>query len=477
MVMKLNQLMLAFVITGVAMPTSLVQASETIPVTRPVAEVTSEIAGSPSDADVSQVADDIDTSDIIDEKIKNYEHKIKRNLAKGNKIHQVFIYSGLGDISVSRHDPRWSEYRAAALDKAVMEAQKQYLETLNSSVESNILYSYTRQKGLPTPTREDFINETKMASFLDKVVAVLEGKLDAELVNMGIDPRKFSAATPAIKRDLFKESTVKETLKTSYGDLAGMMIIKVFEEIRESGMGTVGVVMALSAEKREQVRALVESEGQIQPIKSKANPKFTSVYEMLYNQEDTLYLKVGTQIIYDNEGYPLLISYGQSGVTYAQSPQRRRIERKTAQTFATNNAWSSLAQTYNLSGDFSSSTSEENQQSETEQFDLMAEGIRSHTSGITNNLIQKVNESANLKSSVQGMTGVSIEYEWRRKHPIIGHEMVGSVLVWHPKTIQSAVKMASGELVSELEIDMPKDDFVGTVNSAESEDMFDAADF
>lgn len=470
--------MLAIAVSGFAVP-SMAQDTQPSPANKVVVEVTEEAAGKPSDADVVQVKEDVDTADVIDQKMAEYVRKVKKSLVKQGKQHSVFVYSGSAEISVDRNDPRWTEYRAAALDKAALEAQKNYLQTLNTDVENNVLYSRTSQAGLPIPTKEDFMNETKMASFLDKVVAVLEGKLDSELKEMGIDPKKFEAAPPSIKRDLFKESVVKEVVRTSYGDLAGMMIIKVYEEIRDSGQGTVGVVMALSAEKRDQVRAMVDSNGQIAPIKAKANPKFTSVYEMLFDQNDSLYLKVGTQVMYDNEGYPLLVSYGQSGVTYAQSSQRRKLERQTAQTFATNNAWASLAQTYNLSGDFRSATSEENQVSETEQFDLMAEGVRSKSSGITNNLIKKVSESAAMTSNVQGMTGVSVEYEWRRKHPVIGHEMVGSVLVWHPKTIQSAINMASGKSANELEIeaDSSVDGPAGSVNSAESEDMFDVADF
>lgn len=476
--MNFNKLVLALALSGFTFST-VAQETPPSPESKIVVEVTADVAGQPSDADVTKVNEDIDTADVIDEKIADYVRKIKQSLVKNGKQHSVFIYSGAAEIAVNRNDPRWSEYRAAALDKAVLEAQKDYLQTLNTDVENNVLYSKTSQAGLPTPTKEDFMNKNKMTSFLDKVVAVLEGKLDSELETMGIDPKKFEQASPSIKRDLFKESVVKEVVRSSYGDLAGMMVIKVYEELRDSGQGTVGVVMALSAEKRDQVRVMVDSKGQIAPLKAKANPEFMSVYEMLFAQNDSLYLKVGSQIVYDKEGYPLLVSYGQAGVTYTESSQRRKLERESAQTFATNNAWASLAQTYNLSGDFRSATSEENQVRESEQFDLIAEGVRSKSSGIANNLIKKISESAAMTSSVQGMTGVSVEYEWRRKHPITGHEMVGSVLVWHPKTIQSAVNMASGKSANELEMEADKSVAgpAGKVNSAESEDMFDSADF
>jgi hypothetical protein len=223
---------------------------------------------------------------------------------------------------------------------------------------------------------------------------------------------------------------------------------------------------------------MIDSDGQIEPQKDKANPKMQSVYEMLSNQKDSLYLKVGTQIAYDAEGYPMLLSYGQAGVTYATSSTERKIERKAAKSFATNNAWASLAQTYNLNGDFVESTSEENRTSKTEQFDLISGAVRKKSPGLANELIKSVQQSAAMTSSVQNMTGVSTEFEWRRKHPVMGHEMVGTVLVWHPKKIVAAKNMASGMTAEQIDQAAPGAEVsAGGLNSAESEDMFDAADF
>ncbi|TMX59416.1 DUF6844 domain-containing protein [Vibrio rotiferianus] len=475
--MKLNKLLAAMLAAGLSLPTVASEEDKLVNTTV-TAEVTEEVAGKQTDKDVVQVNDGVDTADVIDEKLDAYVAKVKRNLHNQGKQHSVFVYSGSAEIMTDRNDPRWTEFRVAALDKAVLEAQKEYLQTLNTSVENNMLYSMAKNSGLPTPTEEDFKSDSKMASFLDKVVAVLEGKLDKELQEMGIDPKEFEAAPPSLKRDLFKESVVKQTVRASYGDLAGMMVIKTFEEIRDSGQGTVGVVLALSANKRDQVRAMIDSDGQIAPQKDKANPKMSSIYDMFYNQKDSLYLKVGTQVAYDSEGYPMLISYGQAGVTYASSSAERKIERKAAKSFATNNAWASLAQTYNLNGDFQESTSEENRVSKSEQFDLIAGAVRKKSPGLANELIKAVEQSASMTSSVQNMTGVSTEFEWRRKHPVMGHEMVGTVLVWHPKKIVSAKNMASGMSAEKLEQEaLGAESPSGSINSAESEDMFDAADF
>ena len=470
--MKMNKLLAAMLVAGLAMP---VVAEEQLVDTKQAAEIPQQVAGEQSDKDVVQAKADVDTTDAVESKLDSYVAKVKKSLEQQGKLHKVFIFSGTAELDVDRNDPNWAKFRERTLEQAVLNARKSYLETLNTSVTNNTITSMAYSNGLPTPTADDFKTDSKMVGFLDKVVAVLEGKLDSELGEMGIDPKQFEAAPPAIKRDLFKESVVDQTVRTSYGDLSGMMVIKVFEEIKESGQGTIGVAMALSASKRAQVKAMIDSDGQVSPQADKANKKFSSIHAMLLAQKDSLYLKSGTQVAYDSEGYPMIIAYGQSGVTFSNSSAKKKIERKVAQNFATNNAWANLSRTYNLNGDLENKTSSEKQVSESEKFELIVDSVRSTSSGLTQNLIESMQERAAMHSSIQNMTGVSTEYEWRRKHPVTGHEMVGSVLVWHPKKITTAKNIASGKTEAQLDLELQGSG--GSSNSAESENMFDAADF
>jgi hypothetical protein len=471
--MKINKLLVAMLAAGFAMPA--LAETEQVVDTKVTAEVTPEVAGEQSDKDVVQVENDVDTADVIEAKLEAYVSKMKRGIEKQGKQHKVFIYSGSAELDVDRNNPNWAKFRERALEKAILDARKSYLETLNTSFENNQIASMAYSNGLPAPTKDDFKTDSKMVGFLDKVVAVLDGKLDAELKDMGIDPKQYNAAPPAIKRDLFKESVAEQSVRSSYGDLSGMMVVKVFEEIRESGQGTIGAILVLSAKKRDQIKAMVDSDGDVAPQADKKNTKLTSIHDYLASRKNSLYLKSGTNIVYDAEGYPLIIAYGQSGVTYSSSSSKKKIERKVAKSFATNNAWANLSRAYNLNGDFENKTTSETQVSESEKFEFIADAVRSTSSSLTQNLIESVEERAAMSSAIKNMTGVSTEYEWRRKHPITGHEMVGTVLVWHPKKITNAKNMASGKSDEQLDIEL--DGPSGSIHSAESEDIFDAADF
>ncbi len=470
--MKLNKLLLAMAVSGFAFN---VIASESPTALPQEPEVPQEVLGQQSDQDVTKAKPDVDTLDEVERKLKKYVRHVKSSLEKQGKQHKTFVFYGTADLEIDVNDPNWSKKRERALEEAIFNARKQYLETLNTDVDTSTISSMSKVNGLPAPTMDDFRNDDKLVSFIDKVVAVLDAKLDSELEEMGIDPEQYKAAPPAIKRDLYKKSVVEQTERSAYGDLAGMMVVKVFEEVRDSGQGTIGAVLVLSANKRDQVRAMIESNGQINAAPAKANKNFGNIYDYLAAQEDSLYLKTGTQIVYDADGYPMIFAYGQAGVTYSNSSAKKRIERDVAKKFATNNAWANLARTYNLSGDFKETTSSETQVSESEKFEKIADSIRHTSAGLTENLIEQIESRTSMSASLRNMTGVSPEFEWRRQHPVSGHEMVGTVLVWHPTKVTHAINLASGK--SESQLDMEMEEQSDSVNSAESEDMFDAADF
>ena len=470
--MKLNKLLIAMLLAGASFQT---MASVTPLQSPQEPEVSQEVLGQQSDQDVVKAEPEADTLDLVEQKLKSYVGKVKASLEKQGKQHKVFVFSGTADLDIDVNDPNWSKKRERALEEAAFNARKSYLETLNTSVENSTISTTSYANGLPAPTVNDFKSNDRFTSYMNKVIAVLDGKLDSELEAMGIDSKQFKSQPPQIKRDLYKKSIIDQTERSSYGDLAGMMVVKVFEEVRESGQGTIGVAMVLSANKRDQVQAMVESEGQVQPQADKANTQFSNIHAMLSAQQDSLYLKSGTQIVYDAQGFPMIFAYGQSGVTYSNSSAKKRIERNVAKKFATNNAWASLARTYNLSGDFTGQTTSESQVSESEEFELILDSVRKKSAGLSENLIEKMNERAAMTSSIQSMTGVSPEFEWRRKHPVTGHEMVGTVLVWHPTKVTNAKNLASGK--SEQDLDLGVTEPSDSVHSAESEDMFDAADF
>jgi hypothetical protein len=450
------------------------QNDEHIDVVVAVEEVNNKV-GEQSDKDVNKVVEEIDTQLEVENKIGSYKLKVQNSLARQGKTHSAFVYSGTADITVDKNDPSWSAYRTMAIKEAMARARESYLQELNVSTQSSTLNRLANKSGMPPATIDDFRAESSSTAIRDKVIAAIGGKLDAELEDLGINPEEYKAAPPEKRGDYLKASIAEQTKRTAYGNLSGMFLIKTFEVMKDNGEGTVGVVMAMSLKKKKLLKALIDSKGNIQPDGTKADSKFTTISNYLVSKKDSLYLKSGTNIKYDELGYPFIISYGQAGVKFSTNSQIRSMERKVAKPYAINDAWANLARTYNLSGKFSAETSQSKSNTTETISRLVNNNIETTQSDTVSSLISEMTQMSKTSASIKGLTGVKIEYTWSKKHPITGKEIVGAVIVWHPVSVRNAIDLTNNVTHKEAE---PNDaDKTQSIHSAESEDMFDAADF
>jgi len=423
-----------------------------------------------------------DPADLTESAINDYIADVQARVAKAGKTHLIQFFSGQASLNINRNDPDWAIFREQAIQEAVIKARESYLTTLNRDVVQEQFREFFSSKGQPEPTAADFQSEAGVTSLLDKAILLAETMLDKELVEQGIEPASFKKATPQIKRDLFRDAIGTKTLSKAYGDLSGMTVQQVYEFILEDGTGHVGVVMALSARKREHIRALVESDGMVDPIPARANPEFANVSVALAAIPE-IYLEFGTKVFYDDKGYPMLVSFGQSGVRYTTEPDERELEREDAHQFAIDNAYGALAATYNMNGDYVRESIQKSSKIKQETFDLIKDGsVRKNSSAVRKAIMRQAEQLSSMTASIQGLTGVSVKYKWRKKHSVTGKEMSGVVVVWHPIAVQNAELMQSGKSAIELEAIMatsepnaPKNS--GEVQGRKSVDRFNAEDF
>lgn len=440
-----------------------------------------EVALPPQTAENVQQAES-DPADLVEEAITNYISDVEARVAKAGKSHSIQFFSGKASLNINSNDPDWAIFREQAIKEAVIKARESYLTTLNREVVQEQFREFFSSKGQPEPTAADFQSESGVESLLDKAILLAETMLDSELIEQGIDPVSFKKATPEIKQDLFRDSIGTKTMTKAFGDLAGMTVQQVYEFIREDGTGHVGVVMALSARKREQIRALIESGGMVEPIPAKANSEFANVSEALAAITEP-YLEMGTKVFYDGKGYPMIVSFGQSGVRYTSDPDERDLEREDAHQFAVDNAYGALAATYNMNGDYARESIQGSSKTKQQTFEMLNDGsVRKNMGAVRKEIMRQSEALSNMTASIKGLTGVNVRHKWRKKHPITGKEMSGVVVVWHPITVQNAELMQSGKTATEIEAGMAaKDPKVkksgGKVQGRKSADRFDPEDF
>ncbi|SBS32859.1 hypothetical protein MAQ5080_02381 [Marinomonas aquimarina] len=405
-----------------------------------------------------------------------YKIDVETQLNEAGKSHLVSLTTGTAAVGVDKANPDWSRYRANAIRRAVADAKQSHLENLNTSTRNSSITEFFQDEGAPTPTADDFKSESRMGSVYEKAVALMEAKLDSALEEEGIDPETFKSASKQKKQELMRDYFAETTITEAFGDMSGMFVIKTFEMYDNSGKGRIGVVLAKSLKKRDQLKALIESKGQVKPDVAMANPAFSNIQAALSSNK-TPYLEYGTSVEYDDKGYPMIISYGQAGVRYTDNDRLMDKKIKAAYKQARSNALANLAQTYNMSGNFVGKVSEERSDVQEVVHTLAnSTSVSTMDPGSVETLRTVIDQAAKMTSSIQNLNGLRTVNKWEMSHPITGHEMVGVAVVWHPIHVRNAEAMQSGKTAKQIEDAQPRKES-GILTTQQSKSRFNAADF
>ncbi|MFQ6371249.1 DUF6844 domain-containing protein [Shewanella sp. YIC-542] len=390
-------------------------------------------------------------SQQVKDDIKEYVKEINATLLERGRSHMVKVVSGTATVAVTKDNPMWSHYRANAVRQAIAKARESHLSKLNIDIRNEVINELFNDAGAPKPSPEDFKTEKGMAGILTKLAALIESKLDAELIEAGIDPKLFANSTPTQKQQLMHKMFAEKTVTTAFGDISGMFVIRTFEAFKDDGTGTVGVVMAQSANKRDKIKTLVQSHGQVKADPRMANPDFANIPAALASV-DAPYLEAGTQLAYDDKGYPIIISYGQAGVQYTDDADMMEVQLEAAASEAESNAMANLAQSYNMSGDFSREVTKKTEQGRELVHSLASNNTVSTVDpGVVHSIRNILDQSSKMTSSVSGLNGLQTVNHWEMRHPVTGHTMVGVALVWHPIQERQSIALQSGKSAAELD--------------------------
>ncbi len=169
-----------------------------------------------------------------------------------------------------------------------------------------------------------------MDRIAEKAAALEERKLDMALEDVGVDPQNVQGVSVREKRNLFLDQLVKREVKRAVGESAGFVPVATFEGIDGNGGYAIGVVLRYDVESKEIARCIARK------TRPMPRPAGISLQEALPSQEELLQL-FGVRVVIDNEGMPMLLSFGQwacdENAMTAQDPRRRdrAVEHATAQ--------------------------------------------------------------------------------------------------------------------------------------------------
>lgn len=412
-------------------------AAATTPAPMTEAEMTEvEMTEVEQDITASAQPEVIDPGMVIDDMIAEY----KRSEGQGfvRKARSGKLYFGVGQASVMlRPESRdWGNARVMAYKEALLNAKADYLTHLGTSVvASSATRLFDDASQMPQFTPAELTSRNKLEEVLNKAVAVAGGMLDEKLVELGIDPEEFRSAPSEKRAVLFERSVSDSVTQRARHELTGVIPVKSFEASDADGNHVVAVAIVASPKMRSFIDDVIASKGDIaaNPDKASATP-----LDQLFADKAALMNEFGIRRMYDDQGYPVLVSFGQSGNPYRGSDYQQLYDnRKVSFAAARADAFGNFATLFKSTGTFDETKSDvmRNQRVGV----VRAEGRDiSESEESSREFIRALEQEMEATGRVKDLAGTSELMRWTVKHPTYGHEINGVIYVWHPVSEQNA---------------------------------------
>ncbi|MBU1054130.1 MAG: hypothetical protein KKC46_09910 [Proteobacteria bacterium] len=368
-------------------------------------------------------------SDNMEDWFETVPHQF--NFTSYGENNGKFVLYASQSVSLKPTDPQYGDALVNAFDKAMMKLQEKYLmirfgKTTTEKIKSFYSDRSTYSKDIPLPcaTEPDYLKN--ILSIFEKGLAVADKKLDQELVELGVAPQEVAKMTPKQKKDIFRDKFIKYTLRNASGSIAGLFPIQTNVITDSTGQTVVGVVaiaspitIQIAKDITLQRRSLISGKGR-------------DIALLLPNTEEEFLGTLGVRLAYDQDGTPVIISYGiashrpDTGNDYINDELK---EESKAEAIS-----SADAQIAEIINGFMNAKNERKRGEEIRTFIEREMKPDSDTVEKTINDIIKITNNKSKSSAQTKLQGISTIKTWR--HTVkSGQKFVGAVRVWKYSTI------------------------------------------
>ena len=343
----------------------------------------------------------------------------------------ITVVRGTALVGKNAFEKDWGKSRSVAYVRAYLDAMREFVVKRRSVIRSNTVRDYLE---------DDYgvVEESDPQSYLDRIgtksAALLEKKLENALTEEGLSESEIEELTAPQKVIRFRDSVTRRSTIEASGSASGLVPVKTVEVVNCDGDTAIGVVLASS--RKMGVLAAQVANGE--PVPSDSQRAGKTVPEQLNSLADVdLVTEFGIRHWWDDQGYPVIISFGQWG-WYSANLNNRQKDRawRFAKEQAEMQARAYLSEFINLGTLFVS---------ESETGSVAEEATIRHSSGIgedvdVENMIDRLVRTAQTESRV-ALTGLSTLRTWSATHPLAkDQELVGAVVYWSPALEDSTRK-------------------------------------
>ena len=371
---------------------------------------------------------------VVDEMMQDW--KAADPTVRSLRQRNISVIEGLAEIGVHVDHGDWGKARSLAYTRAYLDAMGAFVRLTNEEITTE-----TVRDLLQDETSIAFEADEDAATYLERIeekeALLAEMKLDQELKEAGMSDEEIAGLSVREKIPRYRDSLAREVTSLAFGRASGLVPIKTFEAVDCDGNSSVGVVAVFSTRMRELAQRIQDGDA-IRPDPDRGGVSLRDRIGELSDED--LVEQFGVRRWWDENGYPVIVSFGQWGwsskaLTAAQRDRRYRFARNQAAL----QARSYLAEFVTVNAQFTSSSFVGAAIEEAVEVD--ADRFHEYVAGT--NIADRLVEEARTRSTVQ-LTGLDILRTWSARHPVAEHqELTGAVAYWSPAR-EDAVRVSLG---------------------------------
>ena len=371
---------------------------------------------------------------VVDEMMQAW--KVDDPTVRSLRQRNISVIEGLAEIGVHVDHGDWGKARSLAYTRAYLDAMGAFVRLTNEEITTE-----TVRDLLQDETSIAFEADEDAATYLERIeekeALLAEMKLDQELKAAGMSDEEIAGLSVREKIPRYRDSLSREVTSLAFGRASGLVPIKTFEAVDCDGNSSVGVVAVFSTRMRELAQRIQDGDA-IRPDPDRGGVTLRDRIGEL--SDGDLVEQFGVRRWWDEDGYPVIVAFGQWGwsskaLTAAQRDRRYRFARNQAAL----QARSYLAEFVTVNAQFTSSSFVGAAIEEAVEVD--ADRFHEYVAGT--NIADRLVEEARTRSTVQ-LTGLDILRTWSARHPVAEHqELTGAVAYWSPAR-EDAVRASLG---------------------------------
>ncbi|CAM2946106.1 DUF6844 domain-containing protein [Helicobacter burdigaliensis] len=296
---------------------------------------------SQEDIKVQNEISDASTQDITPKSVDDFfnEFKDRFGVEYGQTKDGKTFYTGKANVLVNDTDPQFSKALQLAYQKAMLDLQTEFIKDAFGKHSTQRIQNIESDNSTNAKEFEELPKGGTFSQIMDKVTQLAGAKLDKALQDLGINVQGLSEER---KKTLLKEEMITKDIIKAFGSMKGLVPVQTVLT-QKRGEYQVGVIAVISNKTRQIATDMSLGRKSIITGKGKA------IGEYLPKEKQGYLNEYGIRLIYDENGAPIILSYGNWGyIPEANNARKTNRLEEIAKKNAANQADAAIIEFMNI---------------------------------------------------------------------------------------------------------------------------------